>query len=257
MHRYLIQAAALAMAMVPVGAPAQTAPTAAAAHDDDALPFGLWTIVNRQVDESALVWSRCRGRDGSPGRWIATRPREVVHPTYVVQQEPLLKHPTSPAAKLGSLVECVSDDGSPGTPDPAVPSTSVLPAGTTIDYSTMVMVEHVGPDRGGRHYGFSLRDGESAFDDGSGPVVVTASQIALFPRSDTLSIGGPANVGLEFRRPGSPVHAAPAECKVNFYTGEEPQRRKTLAAESKPCTALTRADRDRLIRDARTQMASR
>jgi hypothetical protein len=257
MHRPSVQAAiALVLVVLPFGTLAQT-PPGSPPHADDALPFGQWTIVNHQVDESALVWSRCRGRNGASGRWVATRPAEVVHPTYVVQQEPLMKNRASWAANVGTLVECIADDGSPGMPDPAVPPTTVLPRGTTIAYGTAVSVQYADPERHtARHYGFGLHDNETAFDDGSGPVIVTAGRIAVFARSSTLSVGGPSNVDITIRRPGSPAAATPTTCTVELYNGQEPAERNVVATESKSCTALLPADRDRLIRNARTQLGS-
>lgn len=258
MHRPLIRTGlAFALVVTPFGALAQTAPPASPPHADDALPFGQWTIVNRQVDESAIIWSRCRGRNGETGRWIAAHPAEVVHPTYVVQPEPLMKNVAAYGAKLGGLVECVADDGSPGTPDPAVPPTAVLPRGTTIEYGNPVGVEYFDTEhRVMRHYAFGLRDGETAFDDGSGPVIVTAGRIAVFPRSYTLSMHGSSSMNFAIRRPGSPAAATPTTCSVVLMNGQDPADRKVVATETKGCTALSLPDRERLIRDARTQLAS-
>ena len=243
-------ALAASLVLTPLAAVAQTAP----AHPDGALPFGRWTIVNGQVDESAIVWSQCRAANGQAGRWVATRPAEVVHPTYVVQREPLLATPSSPAAKLGVLVECVGEDGAPGVPEPAVPATAVLPRGTTLVYGSSVRVHQmdVAPPRA-HAVEFALHDGESASDDGIGPVVVTANRIAVFSQASTLLVGG-SNTNMSIYRPGAPVPPAPTSCRVLAY--DRNSKAHEVGSEAVSCIKLTNEERQRLVRDARAQLAT-
>ncbi|MDQ6943275.1 MAG: hypothetical protein M3169_12280 [Candidatus Eremiobacteraeota bacterium] len=253
MPRYLAQCAlTAALVFAPLAALAQT--PAAPPAPPESLPFGKWTIVNGQVDESGIVWSRCRGANGQTGRWISVHPAEVVHPTYVIELEPLMRTPTAPAAKLGNFVECVGDDGAPGMPDPALPATAILPRGTTRDFGIAVTVKFEdAAARFTQHHMFALRDGETAFDDGTGPVIVTASRIAVFPNFFTLSVGGPANGSVNINRPGSARSAAPTSCSVAVYEGRNAHR--VVATENQPCTALSRTELQRVVHDARTQLA--
>jgi hypothetical protein len=244
-------ALAVALVVIPFAALAKTAP----AHPDGALPFGRWTIVNGQVDESAIVWSRCRAANGQAGRWVATHPAEVVHPTYVVQREPLLGTPSSPAAKLGTLVECVGEDGAPGVPEPAVPATAVLERGTTLVYAPTVGVHQT--DETARHVHaseFGLHEGETAFDDGSGPVVVTASRIAVFPQTSTLVMMGSSGGLMTIHRPSEPVPAAPTSCRVVAFDNHGASH--DVGAEAGSCTALSNAERQRVVRQARAKLAA-
>jgi hypothetical protein len=249
MPRYLAQCAlTAALAFAPLGALAQT-PVAPSALPES-LPFGRWTIVSGQVDESGIVWSRCRGANGQPGRWISVHPAEVVHPTFYFEREPLNRTLTAPASKLGNFVECVGEDGAPGTPDPALPATSILPRGTTLDFGTSVSVKY--EDTAARFAQtnmFALRDGETAFDDGSGPVIVTARHIAVFPNFYTLSVGGPANGSVEINRPGSARQAAPTSCSVAVY--ERRNAHRVVATENQPCT------RDSVVRARQVAVALR
>ena len=250
MNRLLTRyALAASLVLTPLAAVAQTAP----AHPDGALPFGRWAIVNGQIDESAIVWSQCRAANGQAGRWIATHPAEVVHPTYIVQREPL--PPNSPAAKLGPLVECVGDDGAPGVAEPAVPAVAALPRGTTLVYAPMVGVHQT--DEAARHAHaseFGLREGETAFDDGSGPVVVTASRIAVFPQTSTLVMVGSSGGLMTIHRPGEPVPAAPTSCRVVAFDNHGASH--DVGVEAGSCTALSNAERQRVVRDARAKLAS-
>ena len=253
MPRHLAQCAlTAALLFAPLGALAQTpAPPPAL---PESLPFGRSTIVNGQVDESGIVWSRCRGANGQTGRWISVHPAEVVHPTYSFQQEPLMRTLSVRAAKLGSFVECVGEDGTPGTPDPAVPATAILPRGTTLDFGIAVTVKF--EDTAARFVQnilFALRDGDTAFDDGSGPVIVAASRIAVFPNFYTLSVGGAATGSVNINRPGSAPSATPTSCSVTVYEGRNAHR--VVATENQPCTALSRAELQRVVHDARTQLA--
>ncbi len=254
MARFLAQSALVAaLAFAPFGALAQTPPAPPALPE--ALPFGQSTIANGQVDESGIVWSQCRGANGRPGRWISVHPVEVVHPTFVFQQQALVRTPADPVVKLGNLVECVGADGAPGTPVPALPATAILPRGTSLDFGTSVSVKF--EDTAARFvqsHVFGLRDGETAFDDGSGPVVVTASRIAVFPKFFTLSVGGPGNVNYSINRPGNARPAAPTSCSVAVYEGRRNEHR-VVATENQPCTALSRAELQRVVHDARTQLA--
>jgi hypothetical protein len=241
-------ALAASLVLTPLAALAQTAP----AHPNGALPFGTWTIVNGQVDESSIVWSRCRAANGGSGRWIATRPAEVVHPTYVVQQGSLPRPPDSAAP--GALVECVGEDGALGAPDPAVPATAVLPRGTTLVYGSSVRVHQtdIAPSRA-HGFVFALHDGETASDDGSGPVVVTENRIAVFSRVATLIVGG-SNGSLSIYRPGAPVPAASTSCRVFAYDRNSTPHE--VGAEAGTCTALSNDERQRVVRDARAQLAA-
>jgi hypothetical protein len=254
MARFLAQSALVAaLSFAPFGALAQT-PAAPPAFPE-ALPFGQSTSVNGQVDDSGIVWSHCRGANGQPGRWISVRPAEVVHPTFVFQQQALLRTPADPVVKLGNFVECVGEDGAPGTPVPALPATAIIPRGTTLDFGTSVSVKFEDTvARFAQSHVFGLRDGETAFDDGSGPVVVTSSRIAVFPKFFTLSVGGPGNVNVRINRPGSARPAAPTSCSVAVYEGRNEHR--VVATENQPCTALSRAELQRVVRDARTQLAT-
>jgi hypothetical protein len=181
-------------------------------------------------------------------------PAEVVHPTFYFQQEPLMRTLTAPAAKLGNFVECVGEDGAPGTPDPALPATAILPRGTTLDFGIAVTVKFEDTvARFAQDHLFALRDGETAFDDGSGPVIVTARSIAVFPNFFTLSVGGPANGSVSINRPGSARSAAPTSCSVAVYEGRNTHR--VVATENQPCTALSHAELQRVVHDARTQLA--
>jgi hypothetical protein len=244
-------ALAASLVLTPLAALAQTVP----AHPDGALPFGPWTMVNGQSDESAIVWSRCRAPNGGAGRWIATHPAEVVHPTYVVQREPLQAMPDSAAAKLGALVECVGEDGAPGVADPAVPATSVLPRGTTLVYGSSVRVHQmdVAPPRS-HTIAFALHDGESASNDGAGPVVVTANRIAIFSQASTLLVGGSNFGSLSIYRPGAPVPAPPTSCRVFAYDRNGTPHE--AGSEAGSCIKLTNEERQRLVRDARAQLAT-
>jgi|GEM_PF-6409701 len=240
-------ALAVALVVTPLAALAQTAP----AHPDGALPFGTWTIANGRVDESGIVWSQCRSANGQAGRWIATRPAEVVHPTYMVERSSL----QGTAARLSPLVECVGQDGAPGVADPAVPAKSVLPRGTMLVYGATVRVHQTDEAaRRARSTAFGLHEGETAFDDGGGPVIVTANRIAVFPQASTLFAGGADNVMMSIYRPGAPVPPAPTSCRVVVYDGHGAPR--DVGAEAGTCTALSYEERQRVVRDARAQLAS-
>jgi hypothetical protein len=246
-------ALAASLVLTPLAALAQT--PAAPPALPEALPFGQSTSVNGQVDDAGIVWSHCRGANGQPGRWISVHPAEVVHPTFVFQQQALVRTPADPVVRLGNVVECVGEDGAPGTPDPALPATAILPRGTTLDFGTSVSVKFEDTAaRFAQSHVFGLRDGETAFDDGSGPVVVTASRIAVFPKFFTLSVGGHGNGNVRINRPGSARPAAPTSCSVAVYEGRNEHR--VVATENQPCTALSRADLQRVVRDARTQLAA-
>ncbi|HWT04312.1 MAG TPA: hypothetical protein VN224_01015 [Xanthomonadales bacterium] len=249
-RRFTRCALAASLVLTPLAASAQTPAT----HPDGALPFGQWTIVNGQVDESAIVWSRCRSANGQTGRWIATHPAEVVHPTYVIQQGSVPRTPDSAAVKLGALVECVGEDGGPGAPDPAVPATAVLPRGTTLVYGSSVRVHQtdIAPPRA-HGFSFALHDGETASDDGSGPVIVTANRIAVFSRAATLLVGGSNTGSLSIYRPGAPVPPAPTSCRVIAYDRNSTPHE--VGAEAGTCTALPNEERQRVVRDARAQLA--
>ena len=253
MARFLAQSALVAtLAFAPFGALAQT--PAAPPALPEALPFGPSTIVNGHVDESAIVWSHCRGANGQSGRWISVRPAEVVHPTFVFQQQALVRTPADPLVKLGNIVECVGADGAPGTPEPALPATAILPRGTSLDFGASVSVKFEDVvARFAQSHVFGLRDGETAFDDGSGPVVVTSSRIAVFPKFFTLSVGGPGDGNARISRPGSAPPAAPTSCGVTVFEPRNSPR--VVATENQPCTALSRAEVQRVVRDARTQLA--
>jgi hypothetical protein len=75
----------------------------------------------------------------------------------------------------------------------------------------------------------------------------------VFPNLYTLSVGGPANGSVSINRPGSAPSAAPTSCSVTVYEGRNAHR--VVATENQPCIALSRAELQRVIHDARTQLA--
>lgn len=213
-------------------------------HAQDALPFGRWTIVNRQLDVSSIVWSRCRAADGGPGRWVSVQPFEVVQPTYTVAKVP--GAPVAPA--VPSLVECLGDDGRAGHPAPAPPPASLLPAGSTITYRSSVQIEHEDTAAHLSHtYGFSVGNEASAYDELAGPVVVLRNEIDIFPSSFRLVANGGS--ALTIHRPGQPNVQPTPHCTVRSF--DEGGRRTVTAERDTACDALTANERDGLIAEAR------
>jgi len=101
---------------------------------------------------------------------------------------------------------------------------------------------------------FGLREGETAFDDGAGPVVVTTSRIAVFPQASTLVVGGSSDGIISFYRPGAPVPATPTSCRVVVYDAHGAPR--DVGSRAGSCTALSYEERQRVVSDARAQLVS-
>ena len=92
-----------------------------------------------------------------------------------------------------------------------------------------------------------------AFDDGGGPVVVTASRIAVFPQASTLVVSSSGGI-MSIYRPGAPVPAAPTSCRVVVYDRHGASH--DVGTEAGSCTALSNAERQRVVREARAKLAS-
>jgi hypothetical protein len=100
---------------------------------------------------------------------------------------------------------------------------------------------------------FALHDGESASDDGIGPVVVTANRIAVFSQASTLLVGG-SNTNMSIYRPGAPVPPAPTSCRVFAY--DRNSKAHEVGSEAGSCIKLSNEERQRLVRAARAQLAT-
>ncbi|MBV8928317.1 MAG: hypothetical protein JO152_04230, partial [Mycobacteriaceae bacterium] len=164
----------------PVSAFAQTAAPLPSASPlpAGALPFGRIKFGASGLDRSGIVWSRCRGADGQPGRWIPVDSAEIVHPTYIVERIALPR--SAPEfSRPGTFYECVGADDNPGTPDPAVPATSSLPVGTKLLWESGVTIRRAGEtDKDGLQVMYS--SGGRAFTDAVGPVVISGERITVF-----------------------------------------------------------------------------
>lgn len=221
-------------------------PLPADALPADALPFGRMMGAG---SVSGIVWSRCRGADGQPGRWVAVDSAEIVHPTYMIDRFALLR--TAPAfSQRNGFYECIGADGSPGTPDPAVPATSTLPVGTKLLWESGVTIRRAG-DTDQDALEATFPRGGRAFTDAVGPVVVSDNRITVFSRVYSIDATRYSRKVSIFR-PGSHPPAPPTSCMVVVHgpSGHE----RPVSTLSKPCTALTNEETTGAISEARATM---
>ena len=214
----------------------------------DALPFGRMIAAGAR---SPVVWSRCRGADGQPGRWIVVDSAETVHPTYIVERFALPR--TAPEfSRPSTFYECVGADGAPGTPDPAVPATSTLPVGTKLLWESGVTIRRAGDTDQDALEAMFPRGGR-AFTDAVGPVVVSGDRITVFAHVYSIDASRYSRK-VSIVRPGSRSPAQPASCTVVVHgpSGHE----RPVATLPKPCTALTNEEVTGAVAEARATMNS-